>query len=80
MTNVSQISARMNSTYRCLSSASVSLDAGVNVTFANVRMEAYMTSANLSKDGTEFQTLKVRGISQHHVILRLLPHLSESSF
>ncbi|XP_067259101.1 lysosome-associated membrane glycoprotein 1a [Chanodichthys erythropterus] len=50
MANVSQISARMNSTYRCLSSASVSLDAGVNVTFANVRMEAYMTSANLSKD------------------------------
>lgn len=50
MTNVSEISARLNSTYRCLSSTSVSLDAGVNVTFANVRMEAYMTSANLSKD------------------------------
>ncbi|KAK2908440.1 hypothetical protein QQF64_001728 [Cirrhinus molitorella] len=50
MRNVSEISARMNSTYRCLSSTTVSLSAGVNITFSDVRMEAYMNGANLSKD------------------------------
>ncbi|KAK7166849.1 hypothetical protein R3I93_006582 [Phoxinus phoxinus] len=49
-TNSSEISARVNSTYRCLSSSSISLSAGVNVTFSNLRMEAYMTTANLSTD------------------------------
>uniref|UniRef100_A0A673G6E8 Lysosome-associated membrane glycoprotein 1 n=1 Tax=Sinocyclocheilus rhinocerous TaxID=307959 RepID=A0A673G6E8_9TELE len=48
MTNASDISARLNSTYRCLSSMSVSLSTEVNVTFSDVRMEAYMNGANLS--------------------------------
>ncbi|XP_016297180.1 lysosome-associated membrane glycoprotein 1a [Sinocyclocheilus anshuiensis] len=48
MTNASEISARLNSTYRCLSSMSVSLSTEVNVTFSDVRMEAYMNGANLS--------------------------------
>ncbi|KAL0204693.1 hypothetical protein M9458_002711, partial [Cirrhinus mrigala] len=50
MTSVSDVSARLNSTYRCVSSTTVSLSAGVNVTLSNVRMEAYMNGANLSKD------------------------------
>ncbi|XP_039502928.1 lysosome-associated membrane glycoprotein 1a [Pimephales promelas] len=49
-TNSSEIAARVNSTYRCLSSSIISLSAGVNVTFSDLRMEAYMTSANLSTD------------------------------
>ncbi|XP_077094208.1 lysosome-associated membrane glycoprotein 1a [Siphateles boraxobius] len=49
-TNSSDISARVNSTYRCFSSSSISLSAGVNVTFSDLRMEAYMTTANLSTD------------------------------
>lgn len=50
MTNASGISARMNSTYRCLSSTSLRLDAAVTVSFSGVRMEAYMLTANLSTD------------------------------
>ncbi|XP_059408310.1 lysosome-associated membrane glycoprotein 1a [Carassius carassius] len=50
MTNVSEISARMNSTYRCLSSMPVSLSNEVNITFSGVRMEAYMNGANLSSN------------------------------
>ncbi|XP_067298435.1 lysosome-associated membrane glycoprotein 1a [Pseudorasbora parva] len=50
MTNASGISARVNSTYRCLSSTSVSLEAAVTISFSGVRMEAYMPSANLSTD------------------------------
>ncbi|CAM4506640.1 unnamed protein product [Leuciscus chuanchicus] len=49
-TNSSEILAQMNTTYRCLSSSSISLSAGVNVTFSDLRMEAYMTTANLSSD------------------------------
>ncbi|XP_073698236.1 lysosome-associated membrane glycoprotein 1a [Garra rufa] len=50
MTNVSEIFARMNSTYKCVSSSTVSLSARANVTFSDVHLEAYMTGANLSKD------------------------------
>ncbi|XP_016119372.1 lysosome-associated membrane glycoprotein 1-like [Sinocyclocheilus grahami] len=56
MTNATEISARLNSTYRCVSSSTVSLSAEVNLTFSDVRMEAYMRGANLSTDGT-FLTL-----------------------
>ncbi|XP_051982427.1 lysosome-associated membrane glycoprotein 1a [Xyrauchen texanus] len=50
-TNAPGMSARLNSTYRCLSAAAVSLGgAGVTVTFSDVRMEAYMLGANLSID------------------------------
>lgn len=44
------MSARLNSTYRCVSSSSISLSAAVNLTLADVRMEAYMSNANLSAD------------------------------
>lgn len=50
-TNSSEISARMNSTYRCLSSSNVSLSADVTVTFSDVHLEAYMHTGNLSADG-----------------------------
>ncbi|XP_016116882.1 lysosome-associated membrane glycoprotein 1-like [Sinocyclocheilus grahami] len=50
MTNATEISARLNSTYRCVSSSTVSLSAEVNLTFSDVRMEAYMRGANLSTD------------------------------
>ncbi|XP_050968097.1 lysosome-associated membrane glycoprotein 1a [Labeo rohita] len=50
MTNVSDITARLNSTYRCVSSTTVSLSAGVSITLSDVRMEAYMNGANLSTD------------------------------
>uniref|UniRef100_A0A673LX41 Lysosome-associated membrane glycoprotein 1-like n=1 Tax=Sinocyclocheilus rhinocerous TaxID=307959 RepID=A0A673LX41_9TELE len=50
MTNATEISARLNSTYRCVSSSTVSLSAEVNLTFSDVRMEAYMSGANLSTD------------------------------
>lgn len=50
MTNASGISARLNSTYRCVSSTSVSLSAEVNITFSDVHMEAYMSGANRSTD------------------------------
>ncbi|KAI2668843.1 Lysosome-associated membrane glycoprotein 1 [Labeo rohita] len=52
MTNVSDITARLNSTYRCVSSTTVSLSAGVSITLSDVRMEAYMNGANLSTDVT----------------------------
>ncbi|XP_056592953.1 lysosome-associated membrane glycoprotein 1a [Triplophysa dalaica] len=47
-TNSSRISASMNSTYRCLSSSPVSLNADVTVTFSDVHLEAYMQTGNLS--------------------------------
>lgn len=51
MASVSElISARLNSTYRCVSSSSISLSAAVNLTLSGVHMEAYMSSANLSAD------------------------------
>lgn len=50
MTNATEISARLNSTYRCVSSVTVSLSAEVNITFSDVRMEAYMSGANHSTD------------------------------
>uniref|UniRef100_A0A8C2KGX3 Lysosome-associated membrane glycoprotein 1 n=1 Tax=Cyprinus carpio TaxID=7962 RepID=A0A8C2KGX3_CYPCA len=50
MTNVTEISARLNSTYRCVSPSTVSLSAEVNLTFSDVHMEAYMSGANLSTD------------------------------
>ncbi|KAK2817892.1 hypothetical protein Q7C36_021825 [Tachysurus vachellii] len=52
-TNNSQISAKLNTTYRCLSSSSVRLgSSGATVTFFNIRMQAYMPSSNLSTDET----------------------------
>ncbi|KAK1802925.1 hypothetical protein P4O66_021468 [Electrophorus voltai] len=51
VTNTSEISAQLNTTYRCLSATIVRLEA-VNITFFDVRMEAYMSSANLSTDET----------------------------
>ncbi|KAI4891025.1 hypothetical protein NFI96_013883 [Prochilodus magdalenae] len=51
VTNTSGISARLNTTYRCLSFTSFPLGGSnvtVTVTFSNVRMEAFMPSANLS--------------------------------
>ncbi|XP_073770608.1 lysosome-associated membrane glycoprotein 1a isoform X2 [Danio rerio] len=51
MASVSELmSARLNSTYRCVSSSSISLSAAVNLTLSGVQMEAYMSSANLSAD------------------------------
>ncbi|KTG01858.1 hypothetical protein cypCar_00044130 [Cyprinus carpio] len=50
MTNVTEISARLNSTYRCVSPSTVSLSPEVNLTFSDVHMEAYMSGANLSTD------------------------------
>lgn len=51
MASVSELmSARLNSTYRCVSSSSISLSAAVNLTLSGVHMEAYMSSANLSAD------------------------------
>ncbi|KAF4119183.1 lysosome-associated membrane glycoprotein 1a isoform X2 [Onychostoma macrolepis] len=50
MTNATKISARLNSTYRCVSSVSISLSTEVNITFSDVRMEAYMSGANRSRD------------------------------
>ncbi|KAI5629553.1 lysosome-associated membrane glycoprotein 1 precursor [Silurus asotus] len=52
-TNNSQISAQLNTTYRCMSSSVVNLGGpGVTVTFFNIRMQAYMPSANLSTNET----------------------------
>ncbi|KAF5902617.1 lysosome-associated membrane glycoprotein 1, partial [Clarias magur] len=52
-TNVSEISASVNTTYRCLSSSSVSLGGlGVTITFYNIHMQAYMPSANMSTNET----------------------------
>ncbi|XP_072513508.1 lysosome-associated membrane glycoprotein 1a [Salminus brasiliensis] len=49
ITNTSGISAQLNTTYRCLSFTSIHLaDSKVTITFSDVRMEAYMPSANLS--------------------------------
>lgn len=52
-TNTSGIAAQLNTTYRCMSSSSVSLGGpGVTVTFFDIRLQAYMPSANLSTNGT----------------------------
>lgn len=52
-TNTSQIAAHLKTTYRCFSSSTVKLGGlGVTVTFFNIRMQAYMPSANLSTNGT----------------------------
>ncbi|XP_060754653.1 lysosome-associated membrane glycoprotein 1a [Neoarius graeffei] len=52
-TNSSQISAVLNTTYKCQSSSSVNLGGpGVNITFFNIHLEAYMPSANLSTNET----------------------------
>ncbi|XP_059409414.1 lysosome-associated membrane glycoprotein 1-like [Carassius carassius] len=50
MRNVTEIWARLNSTYRCVSPSSISLSPEVNLTFSDVHMEAYMSGANLSTD------------------------------
>lgn len=49
-TNSWGISAKMNSTYRCLSSSTIFLNATASVIFSNVRMEAFMSGGNLSTD------------------------------
>ncbi|XP_017557334.1 lysosome-associated membrane glycoprotein 1a [Pygocentrus nattereri] len=51
-TKATGISAQLNTTYRCLSSSSIRLGSEVTVTFSDVRMEAYMPSANLSSKET----------------------------
>ncbi|XP_053471317.1 lysosome-associated membrane glycoprotein 1a [Ictalurus furcatus] len=52
-TNTSGIAAQLNTTYRCMSSSSVSLGGpGVTVTFFNIHLQAYMPSANLSTNET----------------------------
>ncbi|XP_030636534.1 lysosome-associated membrane glycoprotein 1a [Chanos chanos] len=51
VTNSSGIAARMNSTYRCLSSTTVSLKGtDVTVTLSNMKMEAYMLGGDLSQN------------------------------
>ncbi|KAI1899679.1 hypothetical protein AGOR_G00064260 [Albula goreensis] len=48
-----EISAGINTTYRCLSTSTVTVgESRVNVTFSNVRMEAYMTGTDLSPNET----------------------------
>ena len=42
--------ARLNTTYRCVSPASIPVG-GATVTFSGVRMEAYMTQEDLSPAG-----------------------------
>ncbi|MBN3303544.1 LAMP1 protein, partial [Amia calva] len=50
-TNLTGIQAQLNTTYRCFSASPVAMPK-VNVTFTEMRMEAYMQSANLSKEET----------------------------
>nr|XP_006639363.2 PREDICTED: lysosome-associated membrane glycoprotein 1 [Lepisosteus oculatus] len=45
------ILAQLNTTYRCMSTSRVVMD-GVNVTFTNMRVEAYVKANNLSKEET----------------------------
>lgn len=50
-TNAAGITAKRNTTYRCLSSSTLSLGSPqVNMTFSGVRLEAYMPSSNLSTE------------------------------
>ncbi|XP_028811031.1 lysosome-associated membrane glycoprotein 1a [Denticeps clupeoides] len=49
-TNSSGIAAHMNTTYKCLSETTVSLGSWVTVTFSGVRMEAYMSTTELSPE------------------------------
>ncbi|MBN3322667.1 LAMP1 protein, partial [Atractosteus spatula] len=44
------ILAQLNTTYRCISTSRVVMDS-VNVTFTNMRVEAYVKATNLSKEG-----------------------------
>ncbi|XP_043101921.1 lysosome-associated membrane glycoprotein 1a [Puntigrus tetrazona] len=50
MTNVTEIWARLNSTYRCVSSSSIRLSSEANLTFSDVHLEAYMRGADFSSD------------------------------
>ncbi|RXN01977.1 Lysosome-associated membrane glycoprotein 1 [Acipenser ruthenus] len=45
------IKASLNTTYRCMSATHVTLT-DVNVTFSNMRVEAYLPAANFSKEAT----------------------------
>ncbi|MGH0125491.1 UNVERIFIED_CONTAM: hypothetical protein FKN15_054588 [Acipenser sinensis] len=45
------IHASLNTTYRCMSATQVTLTS-VNVTFSNMRVEAYLSAANFSKEAT----------------------------
>ncbi|XP_041115554.1 lysosome-associated membrane glycoprotein 1-like [Polyodon spathula] len=45
------IQASLNTTYRCMSETQVTLT-NVNVTFSNMRVEAYLPAANFSKEAT----------------------------
>ncbi|XP_041128184.1 lysosome-associated membrane glycoprotein 1-like [Polyodon spathula] len=45
------IQASLNTTYRCMSVTTVTLN-NVNVTFSNMRVEAYLPAANFSKEAT----------------------------
>ncbi|TSK17793.1 Lysosome-associated membrane glycoprotein 1 [Bagarius yarrelli] len=52
-TNASGILAQLNTTYRCRSSSTISLKGSeVRVTLYNIRMQAYMPSANMSTNET----------------------------
>ncbi|KAG7315714.1 hypothetical protein KOW79_020580 [Hemibagrus wyckioides] len=50
--NTSQISAKLNTTYKCVSSSSVNLGSSVTVTLFDIHLQAYMPSSNLSTNET----------------------------
>ncbi|KAG9349646.1 hypothetical protein JZ751_028094 [Albula glossodonta] len=75
-----EISAGINTTYRCLSTSTVTVgESRVNVTFSNVRMEAYMTGTDLSPNETICTADQIVTTETVQQIVNLLPNQTKST-